>query len=195
MTEVIEKTIAIPETAERTTAVAVGLKPLVRNRSMGSHQSARMINDEWLTPPQILNKLGEFDLDPCAPIIRPWDTAKSHYTVQEDGLIKKWFGRIWLNPPYSKEAVKWLRRLAEHGNGIALTFARTETHWFFETIWEKADSLLFLRGRIHFCYIDGSVAKANAGAPSVLIAYGKENSQILKNCGIAGKYVEISSDF
>ena len=178
-----------------TNAVSVGLNAMVRNRSMGSHQSARMKNDEWLTPPEILNKLGEFDLDPCASVIRPWDNAKHHYTKKDDGLGKEWFGRIWLNPPYSKEAVKWLRRMSEHGNGIALTFARTETKWFFETIWNKADALLFLEGRIHFCHIDGSVAKANAGAPSVLIAYGKENSQILKNCEIAGKYIEISRDF
>jgi len=27
--------------------------------------------DEWLTPPYIIKALGEFDLDPCAPINRP----------------------------------------------------------------------------------------------------------------------------
>lgn len=45
-------------------------------RGMGSHQSARMKNDEWLTPPHVLKALGEFDLDPCAPITRPWEIAK-----------------------------------------------------------------------------------------------------------------------
>jgi len=24
--------------------------------------------------------MGKFDLDPCSPIKRPWDTAKKHYT-------------------------------------------------------------------------------------------------------------------
>jgi hypothetical protein len=37
--------------------------------------------DEWLTPPEIIKSLGEFDLDPCSPINRPWDTAKNHYTI------------------------------------------------------------------------------------------------------------------
>ena len=43
--------------------------------------------EEWLTPPALIAKLGEFNLDPCAPIVRPWDTAKKYYTVQDDGLV------------------------------------------------------------------------------------------------------------
>lgn len=35
--------------------------------SLSSHQSARMKNDEWLTPPEIVRALGPFDLDPCSP--------------------------------------------------------------------------------------------------------------------------------
>jgi hypothetical protein len=57
--------------------------------------------DEWLTPPPLIQALGEFDLDPCAPIKRPWDMAKNHYTIEDDGLEKDWFGRVWLNPPVS----------------------------------------------------------------------------------------------
>ena len=33
--------------------------------------------NEWLTPPHILRRLGPFDLDPCAPINRPWEDRKS----------------------------------------------------------------------------------------------------------------------
>lgn len=40
--------------------------------SMGGHQSAAMLKDEWLTPPHILRALGPFDLDTCAPVNRPW---------------------------------------------------------------------------------------------------------------------------
>lgn len=39
-------------------------------QGMGSHQSATMTKDEWLTPPSILMALGQFDLDPCSPIVR-----------------------------------------------------------------------------------------------------------------------------
>lgn len=43
--------------------------------AIGSHHSARSQTDEWLTPPEILGELGPFDLDPCAPLTRPWGTA------------------------------------------------------------------------------------------------------------------------
>lgn len=87
--------------------------------------------EDWLTPPEILRALGTFDLDPCSPTDRPWDTAKIHYTKIDDGLAKPWHGRVWLNPPYGNKTKSWLSRLALHGNGIALVFARTETKSFF----------------------------------------------------------------
>jgi hypothetical protein len=146
---------------------------------LSSHQSARMKNDEWLTPPEILRKLGPFDLDPCAPEHRPWPTAKLHLHKELDGLTMPWLGRVWLNPPFGREAVKWLRRLVAHGNGIALVPARTETAMFYECIWNVADAVRFMKGRPHFHYVDGRRADANSGAPIALIAYGKDNADAL----------------
>lgn len=160
-------------------------------KGMGSHQSARMMKDEWLTPPEIIKALGEFDLDPCSPIVRPWNTAKHHYTLLDDGLSKEWKGRIWLNPPYGLEAAKWLKKMVSHGNGIALIFARTETKMFFDYVWTKADAVLFFKGRLHFHHADGKRARANAGAPSVLIAYGSNNVIALDNVKEWGRLVAL----
>ena len=160
-------------------------------KGIGSHQSANMQNDEWLTPPHILDALGTFDLDPCAPIISPWNTAKNKFTIEDDGLKQKWYGRVWCNPPYGLQAAEWLNKLAGHGNGIALIFARTETRMFFDHVWNKADAVLFIEGRLFFHYVTGEKAPANSGAPSVLVAYGKENVEILGNCGIRGKFVKL----
>lgn len=162
-------------------------------KGIGSHQSAKMGKDEWLTPPYIIHSLGEFDLDPCASINRPWDTAKKHYTVEDNGLLKDWFGRVWCNPPYGLEASDWLDKLAMHNNGIALIFARTETAMFFNHVWEKANALLFIKGRLYFHHQDGSRASANSGAPSVLIAYGANNAFALSQCDIKGKYVQLKT--
>lgn len=164
---------------------------------MGSHQSAQMLKDEWLTPPEIINALGgpgSFDLDPCAPIRRPWDMAKQHYTIADNGLLKPWHGRVWFNPPYGGPAVvgPWMRRMADHGQGTTLIFARTETALFFETVWKRATALLFLEGRLYFHHVDGTKAAANAGAPSVLIAYGEGDAEILRSCNIAGQYVRLA---
>lgn len=147
--------------------------------ALSSHQSARMKNDEWLTPPEILKSLGNFDLDPCSPISRPWPTATTHYTVEDDGLCSPWVGRVWCNPPFGREAVKWLRRMADHGNGVALIPARTETAMFYECVWGAADAVLFLKGRPHFHFVDGRRADFNSGAPICLVAYGKNNVSAL----------------
>lgn len=158
---------------------------------MGGHQSAAMLKDEWLTPPHIIKALGPFDLDPCAPsdTRRLWDMASAHYSAEQNGLVLPWSGRVWCNPPYGLEASRWLDRLAGHGNGVALIFARTETAMFFDHVWLKADAVLFLRGRLHFHHVDGSRAAANAGAPSVLVAYGAENVAALRNSGIDGQLI------
>ncbi len=161
------------------------------NKGIGGHQSAKAGKDEWLTPPDLLGKLGIFDLDPCAPVKRPWSTAAQHLTINDNGLFRNWQGRVWCNPPYGKEAAKWLARCAEHGDAIALIFARTETIMFFEHVWRKATAVLFLEGRLYFHHVDGSRASANAGAPSVLIAYNAENANRLQQSDIAGQFISL----
>lgn len=106
--------------------------------SIGGHQSAAMRSDTWLTPPEILDALGDFDLDPCTPEHMPWDTATCRYTIVDDGLTSPWFGRVWLNPPYGRQVSSWVERMAEHGRGTALVFARTETEMFFRDVWRRA---------------------------------------------------------
>jgi hypothetical protein len=145
-------------------------------------------NDEWLTPPEIIESLGNFDLDPCSPINRPWNTAKIHYTIEDNGLAKDWEGRVWCNPPYGKETFKWLEKLHECGNGIALIFARTETIGFHKQIWEKADAIFFFQGRLRFHYVTGERGDT-ANAPSCLVAYGKNNIEHIKYSGLKGKLV------
>jgi len=156
---------------------------------IGSHQSAKMMKDEWLTPPEVVQDLGPFDLDPCAPIVRPWDTAAKHYTIEDDGLHRPWYGSVWCNPPYGKQTAKWLQKCAKHNNCMVLMFARTETRMFFKHVWKKATALLFIQGRLHFHHVDGVRAKANSGAPSVLIAYGSRMRSRLAASNISGHLV------
>ena len=159
-----------------------------------SFERVAMGKDEWLTPPEIIRALGDFDLDPCAPIIRPWKTAKMHYTIQDDGLSKPWHGRVWCNPPYGSETGKWLKKLSDYGNGIALIFARTETGNSFRYIWPSASAIMFLCGRLVFYHVDGTKPANSAGAPSCLIAYGFHNAEALRNSGLNGKFLFIQKD-
>lgn len=143
---------------------------------------------EWLTPPYVIDALGEFDLDPCSPIERPFDTAKIHYTINDDGLSKKWFGRVWCNPPYGKHSGKWIAKCVNHKNAMLLIFARTETKVWHDMIWNNADAIFFLKGRLKF-YTTKGIEKGAAGSPSVLVAFGKENVEALKNTSLSGKLI------
>jgi len=147
---------------------------------------------EWLTPPELVKKLGVFDLDPCSPVNAPFLHALHNFTVEDDGLQKEWFGRVYLNPPYGKGMDLWLQKLKLHGNGIALIFARTETKCFFDNVWNDADGVLFVKGRIRFYHVSGEQG-GTPGAPSVFIAYGKENALALKNAGIEGRFLMLKS--
>jgi phage N-6-adenine-methyltransferase len=145
--------------------------------------------DVWLTPPWLMALLGDFDLDPCSPTDRPWDTAKTHYTIEDNGLAHQWHGRVWCNPPYGRGMEIWLNRLASHPDGgLALIFARTETKAFFNEVWDKANALLFFKGRLKFHTPDGREAQA-AQSPSVLIAYGKAEVETLRQVEDLGKLV------
>jgi len=166
-------------------------------RAIGGHHSAASITTTWLTPPHIIPALGgweSFDLDPCAaPVPRPWPTARQMNAANDaNGLLIEWQGRIWLNPPYtSSEIGRWLARLADHGTGTALVFARTETEAFAHTVWGRASGLLFLHGRLHFHHADGRRAAANAGAPSVLCAYGTDDMDRLAAADLPGSFVPL----
>ena len=57
-----------------------------------SFERSANASDEWYTPREIIEALGEFDLDPCAPMHPLWPTAKIMYNKQDNGLIQNWGG-------------------------------------------------------------------------------------------------------
>lgn len=136
-----------------------------------SFERGRNTTDEWYTPRWILDALGEFDLDPCAPY-RDFHTARRCLTKEDDGLARPWDGRVWCNPPYSRKLiVPFMTRMAEHGNGIALVFNRMDTALWHDVVFPTADAMLVMRGRVMFVRPDGSEGDS-AGCGSVLVAWG-----------------------
>jgi len=161
---------------------------------MGSHQSPAADTTTWLTPPELIDAIGVFDLDPCAaPSPRPWPTAMRHIELPVDGLAADWArDRVWLNPPYGAQTSAWLAKLADHpAGGVALVFARTETAGFVREVWQKATGVLFLHGRLHFHRADGTRAASNSGAPSCLVAYGHWAAVALRDSGLDGTFVPL----
>ena len=149
--------------------------------------------NDWITPKWVIDAFDKysgdkgmfFDLDPCISQTQPRLTARDGYNQSQDGLAQNWYGTVWCNPPYGSNVGKWANKISNHGNGIMLIFARTETEVWFDNIFSTASAYLFLKGRIVFHLPDGSLPRnskgrvASAGAPSVFVAWGEESASVL----------------
>jgi hypothetical protein len=153
---------------------------------------------EWYTPGWVFERIDmTFDLDPCSPAGGlDWVPAARHYALPQDGLSMPWIGRIWCNPPYGPATEKWLRRMGQHRNGMALVFARTDTEWFHASV-VAADAILFIAGRVKFVdrtgkpplMLDkktGKMRESSPGAGSMLVAWGDDCVAALKRMDEAG---------
>lgn len=163
----------------------------------GFRHEIKPITTDWQTPAVFIKALGPFDLDPCASEVQHFPTAGQMcvQSIHGSGLMLTWHKelRVWLNPPYDRfEIPKWIEKLADHGNGIALIYARTDTNWFQDHVLARAHGLYFIRQRVKF--VSGATGKASgkSSAPCVLVAYGNRCSGRLATLsleGIAGTYV------
>lgn len=160
-----------------------------------THESTVNETFEWYTPPEIFDALGlMFDLDPCSPGAgKSFVPARRHYTIVDDGLVQPWAGTVWMNPPYGAQTPVWMRKLAEHGDGIALVFARTDVKWFQELA-PSADAICFVSGRIRFFRGGMTERPGTPGAGSMLIAFGGKAAAAVRDCGL-GVVVEPARTF
>lgn len=134
------------------------------------------VTDEWATPQALYDELDRefhFTLDPCA-------SADNHkcekwYSKSDDGLSKSWSGEtVFCNPPYGREIQKWVAKCAAENEGgvvcVMLIPARTDTRWFHEYIYNKAE-VRFIKGRLKF-----GDAKENAPFPSMIVVFGRRKA-------------------
>lgn len=125
---------------------------------------------EWATPQKFFNELNEefsFTLDPCCTHENA--KCKNHYTKEEDGLSQNWGGQIvFCNPPYGRELPKWVKKCYEesrHAVVVMLIPARTDTRWFHDYIYHKAE-IRFIKGRLRF-----GDSKQNAPFPCMVVIF------------------------
>ena len=134
------------------------------------------LTDEWETPQEFFDRLNAdfgFTLDVCATALNA--KCGKYYTKEQDGLSQDWTGEtVWCNPPYGREIGKWCRKCYEFsqmggGTAVMLLPARTDTRWFHEWVYGKAD-IWFVKGRLHF-----NGTKWNAPFPSMIAIYRPQN--------------------
>ena len=129
----------------------------------------------WETPQTFfdeLNKEFNFTLDVASTDENA--KTKNHFTIESDGLSKKWKGNVFCNPPYGKEIGLWVKKayeesLTNDGVIVLLIPARTDTRYWHDYIFGKAKDIRFLKGRLKF-ELNGE-AKQSAPFPSAVIIY------------------------
>lgn len=129
--------------------------------------------DLWETPQDFFDKLNSefsFDLDACA--LPENAKCAAYFTPEQDGLSQPWRGTVWCNPPYGRQIGTWVEKAAGStaagATVVMLLPARTDTKWFHEYIYGKAE-IRFVPGRLKF-----SGAKVNAPFPSMVVIFRKK---------------------
>lgn len=146
------------------------------------HEARVGLSDEWYTPADFFADVlpgVTFDMDVCSPGADKCAVpARRHITAAEDGLAVPWSGLVWCNPPYSVVS-PWVKRMEAHGDGVLLTFARTDTRWAQAAL-RSATRVLFLRRRIRFLRPDGT-SPGSPGAGSMLCFFGERAAGLVKD--------------
>ena len=140
---------------------------------MGAHETTGK-TDEWYTPTWVFSAIDvSFDLDPCAaPGCPSLKWADTYYFSA--GLDHKWFGHVWLNPPFGNRnaVVPWLEKMVAHNDGIALLPNRTGAPWW-QYVAAEADLILFHAGKIKFDR-DAGEPSQSPGFGNTFMAFGEE---------------------
>jgi phage N-6-adenine-methyltransferase len=146
----------------------------------GSHNLNGKI--EWYTPPKYIEAavkvMGGIDCDPCtSELAQQVVQATKFYTIDTNGLLHDWKGRVWMNPPYaSKVITKFVEKLLAHlddgsvNQAIMLTHNNADTTWFHKAAM-RSDSVCFTRGRVRFYDEKGEGNSPTHG--HVFIYFGK----------------------
>lgn len=129
--------------------------------------------DLWSTPQEFFNEWNEkykFTLDVCSDGIN--NKCKDYFTKEHDGLVQEWKGSCWMNPPYGREIIKWMKKAYESSlegaTVVCLVPARTDTKWWHE--YAMKGEVTFIRGRLKF-----GESKNPAPFPSAVVVFkGKE---------------------
>lgn len=120
---------------------------------------------EWYTPSWIVeiarSLMGGIDLDPASSH-KAQETIKAerYYTKEDDGYMKPWSGRVWLNPPFD-DAPRWVRRLVaayedrDIPQAVLLVNSAPGYIWWEELY--RAYPVCLLRERVRFVREDGTL--------------------------------------
>jgi hypothetical protein len=150
-------------------------------------------SDEWFTPAPIIECVrafygGQIDCDPASNA-RAQETirATTFFTAADDGLSQDWFGRTWLNAPFSMLTLFIEKLIHEFTVGhvseaVVLTNGATDPEWFHSLL-ATATAVCFLRGRLRFLTASGEVAPNGPTMGQALFYLGPRPSEFARAFG------------
>ena len=128
----------------------------------------------------VIDVMGRIDLDPYSNSrYTPNVPAQLLYTREDDGLSKRWSGRVYMKPPHGDEIGDWVEKLVtEYASGavqeaIGLVPAYTDTKWF-QSLLESP--ICFMRGRLKPKNANDS-DENSAPFPSAVVYLGKRHDR------------------
>ena len=142
------------------------------------HRHGTHRRNAWLTPSPFVEEIrtafgGTVDLDPCTETTNPTG-ARRFYTAADDGLRRRWRGRIFVNPPYSP-LEPWIdKAIAEARRGARIYMlvpVRTDAV-YHQRLLAAATDVVFLRGRLRFTQADGAASSGPAAFGSMVVGLG-----------------------
>ena len=151
--------------------------------------------NEWFTPANWVEMarraLGEIDLDPAShALAQKTIRAKTFFTAADNGLERPWFGKVWLNPPYSRALLAPFvaKTVEEWSSGridqaILLTHNYTDTEWFHAAA-STAAAICFPRGRVRFLSPAGDVCAPTQG--QAFFYFGADDESFCRVFGESG---------
>jgi hypothetical protein len=158
-------------------------KTISDNLKLFESKEDHLTSDDYYTPPWFFKVLDiSFDLDVASPIGGcHWIPAKTYYDPLSDGLSSKWFGRVFMNPPFSHCSL-WSKKFVNHRCGVAI-LPMTRAHWFNE-LWQNDEikfAIPFQQNGLFKFLKNGK--PTNIFMPVIVLAMGKESIEAIKRIG------------
>ena len=165
-----------------------------------AHTSRNSGENEWYTPPNILDAarsaMGGIDLDPASSYeANKTVQAEAIFTKEDDGLQQRWYGRVWLNPPYASDLVtRFTEKLRDEyvadrvEQACLLSNNATETKWFQQTV-KLANAVCFPAGRISYWHPDRTSKTPLQG--QVILYFGPNSERFDREFGSLGVVLQV----
>lgn len=157
------------------------------------HVSYNSGNNEWYTPKEIIDLafdvMGTINLDPAtSEIANQIVKAQKIYTKEDNGLLQKWHGNIFLNPPYSAKLItqfadKVIEERKNIKQAIILVNNATETKWFNKLI-SVSSAVCFPSARVKFYSPAGDRAQPLQG--QAILYVGEKTQRFIQHFSSIG---------